>query len=127
MQELRFDANGESVATTAGAEAIVRHALERWGRVDILINNAGIVSGAGPLWNVTDEQWASDIGVAASGTFHMCRAVWKPLWEANYGRIVNVASGSFFGMGSGVGGGGFARVFVGVSKGYCGTNKNLTI
>lgn len=203
------EANGESVASAAGAEAIVRHAFERWGRVDILVNNAGVVSGAGPLWNVTDEQWATDTGVAAGGTFYMCRAVWKYLWEGNYGRIVNVASGSFFGMGSGVGypaakgavwgitrglasaaaakeknirvncimpiagsrmtvlmgeeinalmqrdfppkavapvvallahaespcngemfsvgGGGFARVFVGVSQGYRGTNKALTI
>ncbi|MBK7250774.1 MAG: SDR family NAD(P)-dependent oxidoreductase [Gammaproteobacteria bacterium] len=202
-------ASGESVASAAGAEAIVRQALEAWGRVDILVNNAGIVSSAGPLWNVTDEQWATDTGVAAGGTFYMCRAAWKHLWESNYGRIVNVASGSFFGMGSGVGypaakgavwgitrglasaaaaqkknirvncimpiagsrmtvlmgeqihalmerdfppkavapvvallahaespcngemfsvgGGGFARVFVGVSQGYRGTNKDLTI
>ncbi|WP_116364099.1 SDR family NAD(P)-dependent oxidoreductase [Parahaliea mediterranea] len=96
-------ANGDSVATTEGAEAIVAQAMEAWGQVDILVNNAGVVVGVGPLWNVTDEQWDTDIGVAAGGTFRLCRAVWKHMWERDYGRIVNIASGSFFGMGSGVG------------------------
>lgn len=96
-------ANGDSVATTAGANRIVQQALDTWGQVDIVINNAGVVVGVGPLWNVTDEQWDTDIGVAAGGTFRMCRAVWKHMWDRDYGRIINVCSGSFFGMGSGVG------------------------
>lgn len=95
-------ANGNSVATSAGAQAIVDDALSRWGRVDILINNAGIVSGSGTLDMLTDEQWEADMAVSASGTFYMCRAVWKGMNERNYGRIVNVASGSWFGMGSGL-------------------------
>lgn len=95
-------ANGESVASPAGAQAIVADALARWGRVDILINNAGIVSGHDTIDEITDEQWAKDMGVSASGTFHMCRAVWLGMRERGYGRIINIASGSFFGMGSGV-------------------------
>lgn len=96
------EANVDSVATSAGAGAIVGDALSRWGRVDILVNNAGIVSASGPLETVTDEQWDKDMAVSASGTFYMCRAVWAHMMERGYGRIVNVSSGSWFGMGSGV-------------------------
>lgn len=95
-------ANGDSVATPEGAAAIVADALRRWGQVDILVNNAGIVSGSGPLETITDEQWAGDMAVSASGAFYMSRAVWAQMKDRDYGRIVNIASGSLFGMGSGV-------------------------
>lgn len=96
-------ANVDSVATREGADRIVAQAMDVWGQVDILINNAGLVTSRGPLWDMTDKQWETDIEVAATGTFQMCRAVWKQMWDRNYGRILNVSSGSFFGMGSGLG------------------------
>lgn len=96
------EANTDSVATSASAKAIVADAMARWGRVDILVNNAGIVSGGGPLETLTDEQWDKDISVAASGTFYLSREVWAQMKANDYGRIVNVCSGSWFGMGSGV-------------------------
>ncbi len=96
------EANIESVASSDGANAIVADAMERWGRVDILVNNAGIVSGSGPLETITDDQWQKDLQVSAGGTFFLCRAVWEGMKARDYGRIVNIASGSWFGMGSGV-------------------------
>jgi len=96
------EANGDSVATSAGANAIVQDALKRWGRVDILVNNAGIVSASGTLATVTDEEWDKDMAVSASGTFYLCRAVWDGMLDRDYGRIVNISSGSWFGMGSAV-------------------------
>lgn len=96
------EANGDSVATPEGAQAIVGDALRRWGQVDILVNNAGIVSASGTIDTITDEQWEKDMAVSASGTFYLCRAVWAGMLERNYGRIVNISSGSWFGMGSGV-------------------------
>jgi NAD(P)-dependent dehydrogenase (short-subunit alcohol dehydrogenase family) len=96
------EANGDTVATPAGAAAIVGDAVKRWGRVDILVNNAGIVSASGTLATVTDEQWDNDMAVSASGTFYLCRAVWDGMLERNFGRIVNISSGSWFGMGSAV-------------------------
>jgi NAD(P)-dependent dehydrogenase (short-subunit alcohol dehydrogenase family) len=96
------EANGDSVATPEGAAAIIAEAMARWGRVDILVNNAGVVSGAGTLATITDDQWATDMAVSAGGTFHMCRAVWEGMKARDFGRTVNIASGSWFGMGSGV-------------------------
>jgi len=96
------EANGDTVATADGAHAIVVDAMNRWGRIDILVNNAGIVSAAGSLPTVTDEQWDKDMAVSASGTFYLCRAVWAGMLERDYGRIINISSGSWFGMGSAV-------------------------
>jgi NAD(P)-dependent dehydrogenase (short-subunit alcohol dehydrogenase family) len=96
------EANGDSVGTTVGVNAIVEQALDTWGGIDIVVNNAGVAVGAGPLWNITDEQWETDVNIAAGGTFRMCRAVWKHMWDKNYGRIINTASSCFFGMGSGI-------------------------
>lgn len=96
-------ANGDTVATRQGADHIVQQAMDEWGQVDILINNAGIVTSVGTIAQMTDEMWNTDLEVAAGGTFQMCRAVWDHMVERDYGRILNVSSGSFLGMGSAVG------------------------
>ncbi|MEQ5871567.1 SDR family NAD(P)-dependent oxidoreductase [Sagittula sp. NFXS13] len=96
------EANTDSVATSDGAERIIADAMDRWGQVDILINNAGVVSSTGPLDGVTDAQWQRDMDVAAAGTFFLCRGVWRQMWDRDYGRIVNISSGSFLGLGSAV-------------------------
>jgi NAD(P)-dependent dehydrogenase (short-subunit alcohol dehydrogenase family) len=67
-----------------------------------LVNNAGIVSASGTLATVTDEEWEKDMAVSASGTFYLCRAVWEGMLDRDFGRIVNISSGSWFGMGSAV-------------------------
>ncbi len=84
-------ANYDSVATAEGGTAIVQSALEAFGRVDILINNAGILRDAS-FHKMTLEQWDAVIAVHLAGTMHVSRAAWPHLREQGYGRIVNTTS-----------------------------------
>ncbi|MEV3964427.1 SDR family NAD(P)-dependent oxidoreductase [Nocardia sp. NPDC050193] len=51
----------------------------------------------------TDEQYQADLMVATGGTFFVTRAVWRHMWDRDYGRIVNVSSSVFLGMRSSAG------------------------
>lgn len=97
------EANFDTVATGAGGSAIIGQALDTWGRVDIVINNAGAVIARGPIDQNTDEQYQADLMVAAGGTFFVTRAAWKHMWDRDYGRILNVSSSAFLGMNSSAG------------------------
>jgi len=80
-----------NVADWAEAERCVREVVERAGRLDILINTAGINRDA-MAHKMTEEQWDAVIDVNLKGTFNMARAVLEPMSRQKYGRIVNTAS-----------------------------------
>src|SRR5690349_1118510 len=86
-------ANGDSVATPDGGEAIVQAAIDAYGRVDVVVNNAGILRDAA-FKNVTPELLDPVIDVHLKGAFNVLRHAWPRLREQNYGRIVNTTSGS---------------------------------
>ncbi len=87
-------ANADSVANRDGADALVAQALDTWGRVDVVVNNAGI-TGQG---NFADpESYQRVYGVHLVGTVNVLRAVWPHFTERDYGRVVNTTSGSVFG------------------------------
>lgn len=86
-------ANGDSVATEEGGAAIVAAALDAFGQVDVLVNNAGILRDAA-FKNMTAEQVDAVIAVHLSGAFHVTRAVWPIMRAQNYGRIVQTTSGT---------------------------------
>lgn len=69
----------------------VRSASERFGAIDLLINNAGQAKSA-PLHKMDDALWASMLAVNLTGTYNGVRAVLPSMLERNFGRIVNVAS-----------------------------------
>ena len=69
----------------------VRAALDKFGRIDILFNNAGI-NRLSPIAEMTDEVWDLVINTCLRGTFYTCRAVLPTMIKHQYGRIVNVAS-----------------------------------
>jgi NAD(P)-dependent dehydrogenase (short-subunit alcohol dehydrogenase family) len=70
--------------------------VTRYGKVDILINNAGIARSETPAEAVTDEHWLNVIDVNLNGTFWCCRAFGKHMLDAKSGAIVNVGSMSGF-------------------------------
>jgi 3-oxoacyl-[acyl-carrier protein] reductase len=80
--------------TSAGREAcaaIVKAALEQFGRIDILVNNAGITRD-NLLMRMDEAEWNEVIATNLSGPFWMCRAVARPMLKAKSGRIINMSS-----------------------------------
>jgi 2-dehydro-3-deoxy-L-rhamnonate dehydrogenase (NAD+) len=66
--------------------------LEAFGRLDVLVNNAGIAGPNMTTWEYPIDAWTDVLQVNLTGTFHCCRAVVPIMIAQNYGRIVNVAS-----------------------------------
>ncbi|MEE6139170.1 SDR family NAD(P)-dependent oxidoreductase [Mycobacterium sp. 050128] len=84
-------ADSHSVTSPAGGQAIIDTALSTWGRVDIVINNAGIVRDA-PFEEMTAELLEPLLDVHLRGAFHVTRPAWKAMREQGYGRILNTTS-----------------------------------
>ena len=84
-------ASTESVATAAGGKAIIDAALGMYGRVDILIHNAGIVRRAS-LKAMSYEDFDAVLDVHLRGAFHVVRPVFPVMCDAGYGRIVLTSS-----------------------------------
>ncbi|ODQ97311.1 short-chain dehydrogenase [Mycobacterium intermedium] len=91
------DQGGEAVADThsvtnpEGGQAIIDAALTAWGRIDILINNAGIVGDA-PFEDMTADRFEPLLDVHLRGAFHVTRPAWRVMREQRYGRILNTCS-----------------------------------
>ena len=80
------------ITQTEMVEDVVKQTMERFGRIDILINNAG-TGAVAPAEDITDEQFENEIKIDLTGTFKMARAVAKhAMIPAKYGRIINIAS-----------------------------------
>lgn len=80
------------ITDTDRVNAAVDEILARFGRIDILINNAG-TGAVAPAEDITDEQFASEMNVDLFGTFKFARAVAKKaMIPAKYGRVINIAS-----------------------------------
>lgn len=80
-----------SVATVDGAESIIKAALDSFGRVDVLVNNAGFTRDR-MVYNVTDEEWDAVLKTNLYGTFYCTRAACRVMRKQGYGRIVNTSS-----------------------------------
>lgn len=93
------DAFVADLTDPAQADALVAAANERFGRLDLLVNNAGMTSVGDPqqpagLRATTDAQWRAAIDRNLSTAFHVTRAALEPMEAGGFGRIVNVASTS---------------------------------
>lgn len=83
------------VSDSAQADRLIAAALDHFGQVDALINNAALVSDTTPtpLWAVSDGEWQAALNVNLSGAFYCARAVSKPMVDRGSGKIINVSSG----------------------------------
>ncbi len=80
------------ITDTDRVEAAVQEILDHFGRIDILINNAG-TGAVAPAEDITDAQFSNELNIDLFGTFKMARAVAKKaMIPAGYGRIINIAS-----------------------------------
>jgi NAD(P)-dependent dehydrogenase (short-subunit alcohol dehydrogenase family) len=86
------------VTDSAQVNGMVDRAMDEMGRIDILINNAGIVRGERPVdvWDITDEMWREGIDVNLTGAFYCSRALGKYFVERRQGKIINVGAGMGF-------------------------------
>lgn len=112
-------ADTNSVATEQGALEVVRTAIDAYGAVDILINNAGVLEYA-----LFEQLTAADIdkmiGSHVMGAIWMCRGVWPHMLAAGRGRIVNTVSGSVIGAK-------YSTVYGAAKAGILGFTRNLAI
>ena len=90
-------ADHHDVSTTAGAQALVDAATSAFGRLDILINNAGIIRWAG-FPEADEANLAQHLAVHVGGSFNTARAAWPHMVEQGYGRIVMTTSAGLFGL-----------------------------
>ena len=80
------------ITDTDRVEVAVDEIMEKFGRIDILINNAG-TGAVAPAEDITDDQFVNEMNIDLFGTFKMARAVAKKaMLPAGYGRIINIAS-----------------------------------
>jgi len=79
------------VSNADSVKAAVEHVLDATGRIDIVVNNAGILRDR-VVWKLTDDDWQAVLGVHLTGTFNLTRAAVPTMRERGYGRIVNVTS-----------------------------------
>ena len=86
-------ANGANVADFGDCEKMVAQAVAEWGRVDVLINNAGILRDRS-FGKMTTADWDSVVAVHLNGSANCARAVWNQMKEQNYGRILMTTSTS---------------------------------
>ena len=82
---------GDTSAGREACEAIVKAALDAYGRVDILVNNAGITRD-NLLMRMDAEEWSAVLDTNLSGPFWMTRAIARPMVKARGGRIINMSS-----------------------------------
>lgn len=86
-------ANGADITDDAQVQAMVAQTMEKWGRIDILINNAGILRDKS-FAKMTPEDFRKVVDVHLFGTVNCTKAVWPIMREQEYGRIVLTSSAS---------------------------------
>lgn len=119
-------ADTHSVAEEDSAKAVVQTAIDTWGRVDILINNAGVFY-ASRFDEISSSDLTRLVQVHLFGNIWMCRAAWPFMKEQGYGRIVNISSSAAFGPSFQVIYGTAKAGIVGLTRGLAAEGRELGI
>jgi NAD(P)-dependent dehydrogenase (short-subunit alcohol dehydrogenase family) len=90
--ELRADAIGLNVTDSASVDAAMAHIAAEAGRIDILVNSAGVGQTVTPIIDLSDAEWNRVLEVTLTGTFRCCRAAARIMAKQESGAIVNLAS-----------------------------------
>src|SRR4029453_17982143 len=104
-------ANYDSVASMAGGQSIVKTAVDTFGRIDVVLNNAGILRYR-MILNMTEEEWDAVINTHLKGSFAVTRAAAPLMREQKWGRFINMTSTS--GLIGNVGQGNYAAPKLGI-------------
>jgi len=80
------------VTRARDVEGAIGRIESTWGRLDVLVNNAGITGRSFPIWELSDEDWQRVIDVDLTSVFLCCRAAVKLMLRQGGGRIINIAS-----------------------------------
>jgi NAD(P)-dependent dehydrogenase (short-subunit alcohol dehydrogenase family) len=95
-------ADTSDVSQESGASTLIATAVEQFGRIDAVVNNAGIIRWAS-FPDADVENLDSHLAVHVGGSFHTTRAAWPHFVAQGYGRIVNTTSSGMFGLPNNVG------------------------
>jgi len=80
------------IGNLAAVEAATASVLQRFGRIDVLINNAAIVGPNAPTWEYPPQDFIDVVHIGLIGTFFCCRSIVPQMISQKYGRIVNISS-----------------------------------
>ena len=85
------------VSNEESVEAMARAAVERFGRIDVLINNAALFTALGkkPFHQITADEWDRVQAINVKGTFLCCKAVYPQMKKQGKGKIINISSATF--------------------------------
>ncbi|SHK19575.1 3-oxoacyl-[acyl-carrier protein] reductase [Pseudonocardia thermophila] len=88
-----------NVTRRADAQRLFDATLERWGRVDVLMNIVGGIKGpvVNPIWQISEEEWEITIGINLRSIFHCTQLAAVEMMKQRSGKIVNIASSSWAG------------------------------
>ena len=80
------------VSNVNDVENLINATVDRFGRVDVLVNNAGITGSAKPVMDMPDEEWNETLSINLTGIFNCSRAAAREMVKKNSGKIINITS-----------------------------------